>query len=506
MSRKQDLDWSFGLRNKAGKYLTAEAFGYKIVCAAKVMKKKQTWFLETNDDPAKDTVYIRSHLGKYLTVDGNGKFTGDGDAAGDEQEFVIEAQADGRWALKSMLFGWYAGGTGERLTAFTKDIAEDRLWVVRLAMHPMVTIRNVKRQAFMHLDDVKGDSITTNEIIPWGHDAVLSLHFFDNGTYGIQTSTGSFLSVSGSLSAEADDNCQFVLDFHGGVVSFKSKTSGNYVTSLGKEGLCKATKKTVTDDERYELQNSYPQVTLQSSNGKLLSIKQGIEVAASQSLAEGVTDREIWQLEPLGGDKWTVKGSTDKLWVAKQPEKKGEKMGLHCEADPIPGSIDEVDPQDIFTLEFYGNSIAFKAVNGKYVAQEMNGYIKPTATEASAGANSLFEFTLVNRPTIALRGEHGFINTLPSGLLECNKAEAELYKMHTSGGMVALQHIGTGKFWKVGANGISANGDVGEFYELELFQNSKLTLKYKGAYFKGQQNGAYTATGTEPDKSALFEY
>lgn len=44
MATKRDLDWSFGLINTGGKYLTLESFGNRINCAASIMKKKQIFF------------------------------------------------------------------------------------------------------------------------------------------------------------------------------------------------------------------------------------------------------------------------------------------------------------------------------------------------------------------------------------------------------------------------------------------------------------------------------
>jgi len=491
MATKQDLDWSFGLRNAAGKYLTAETFGNKIVCAASVMKKKQIWFLENNatgkgDDVANSYVYIRSHLNKYLTVDGDGKFLGNGEGKGEEQAFIIEAQADGRWALKSAKYGWYAGGSGENLTAFTKEVAEDRLWTVRLAMHPMVTIKNVKRSTFIHLSD---GALTTDEVIPWGDDAVVSIVFFENGCYGLQACNGAYMSASGALSMEPIEGCQFVLEFAGGLVSFKSFTTGKYITSLGASGLCKATKSSITADEQYQLQNSYPQVTLRSNNGKLLSTKQGIEIAGS---AVTVTDLETFQLEPTGGDTFLIKTSKDVYW---------------CEADGgVHASAKDAGPASGFQIEFFGPKIAIKGASGKYVAQQMNGYLKAEAADASEESKSLFEFTLINRPRLALRGEYGFIGTMASGLLECNKSEYELYSLETVNGSIAIS-ASNGKYLKVGDNGISAIGASAEYYNMELQQNSKMAIKFNGSYFQSAQNGAFTATGADPkDTSCQFEY
>jgi fascin 1/2 len=460
------------------------------------MKKKQIWFLESNeagsgDDAVAGNVFIRSHLGKYLTVDGDGKFLGNGDSKGAEQAFNIEAQDDGRWALRSAKYGWYAGGSGENLTAFTKEVAEDRLWTVRLAMHPMVTVRNIKRKAYVHLSE---KALTTDEITPWGDDAVLSVIFFENGSYGLQACNGGYMSASGQLSepdAPGPAN-QFTIEFQGGMVSFKSLTTQKYITSLGASGLCKATKATITDDERYQLENSYPQMILKANNGKLLSIKQGVEIAASVP-DDKSTDLEMFQFEPVGDGVFRIKTSSDKYLCE-------ESGGVHA-STPASSPTDACK----FSVEWYGNQIALKAPSGKYVGQEMNGYVKCNADSADDESKSLFEFTLINRPRLALRGHFGFVGVMESGLLECNKSEFEIFNLETNNGLIAISNS-KGQYFKVGENGINATGASPEYYSVELYQNSKLAIKHNGAYFQSAQNGALTATGGSVDDMTLFEF
>jgi fascin 1/2 len=491
MARKEDLEWSFGLLSSSGTYLTQETFGNKIVCASTKMKKKQIWFLEKSD--GQDAVYFRSHLGKYLRVDGDGKFLGDGDDSNKEEcAFLIEAQPDGKWALKSSKYGWYAGGSGENLTAFQTHLEADRFWTVHLAMHPLVTLRNVKRQTYVHLNDNR-DALTTDEIIPWGDDAVLGVEFFaSTGTYGLTSCTGMYLTNTGLLASEKNDSCSFILEFHGGDIAFKSLASGKYVTSLGASGVCKATKAAVTKDEKYQLQNSYPQITLKSANNLYVSIKQGVEIAATAAKAD--SDLEIFQLEPLGGDQWTIKASTDKLWSSKDG-------GIHAVGD-----TSNTGAAEKFTVEWHADGkIAIKSCDGKYLSQQMNKYIKPSASVASDDERSLFVHELVNRPRFVLRGSEGFVNTLPSGLLECNKSSAEFYSAEFESGKVAVKSD-QGKYWKVGDNGISAVSDTAEFYDIQLFPNSKMALLHNGKFFQSAQNGAFTATGGSADTKTLFEY
>jgi fascin 1/2 len=486
------LEWSFGLRNSAGKYLTAETFQNKIVCAASIMKKKQIFFLEQME--GEDHVFIKSHLGKYLTVDGDGKFLGSGDEAGEEEAMLVEPQADGTWAIKSKKYGWYTGGSGENLTAFTKEISADRLWTIHLAMHPQVNLRNVMRKAYVHLTSA---SLSTDEIVPWGDDATITVQFFgEDGTYGLVTSNGLYLSNTGALSEEPTDATHFIIEFQGGQVSFKSKANGKYLTALGAAGTLKASKPGITKDEQFVMEDSYPQISLKCKNGKLVSTKQGIELAATGT---AVTDEEIFQVEPMGSDDtsahsgtWALKSCKPKYWVLD---------GNSVQA----ANEDSSDASSTFTVEWRGAQVALKASNGKYVVQQMNSYLAAKADEANDENGGLFTYEIVNRPRLVLRGEYGFVGTLPSGLLECTTSVPEVYSMSIADGNCQISHA-NGKFWKVGSNGVSCTGTAPETYHIELYDNSMLCLKSGDKYFQGAQNGAFTLTGSKPDKSTFFEY
>lgn len=492
MATKRDLDWSFGLINTGGKYLTLESFGNRINCAASIMKKKQIFFLENGDGQGTSEdgapVHIRSHKGTYIRVDGDGNFLCDAEAQSEETEICIEAQDDGRWALRSNKYGWYLGAKSEEdLKAFTTDISEDKLWTIHLAMHPMVTLNNLKRKAYVHLSD-DGSSLTTDEIIPWGADAVLELEFFDSdGTYGIKGSNGKYLASTGMLKDSADEDTHFVIEFHGGLVTFKSKVTSKYLTSLGAGGLCKATKAKITDDEKFRMENSYPQISLVSKNGKYVSTKQGIELAAT---ATAVSDLETFQFEPQGGSAWKIRSA--KYFIGGSDA--GVKEDAHEEAS---------EDEKTFNVEWHGNQIAIQASNGQYFNQAMNSYLKLSGEVAE---DSLFTFAIVNRPQLALRGAYGFVNTMGSGLLRASFSSAEDYHVEYKDGLVALSSS-NGKFWKVGEDGISATSETPEFFKIELYQNSKCALVTEsGKYMSAAQNGDFKANGTGPTAACLFEY
>jgi fascin 1/2 len=486
----EQLDWSFGLRNGANKYLTAETFGFRLATAASIMKKKQIWFLEQGDGD--DHVFVRSHLNRFLYVDGDGNLKGDSEEKTDEAQLLIEAQDDGRWCLKSKKYGWYVGTDPSiERSSFEADKQEKHMWTVHLAMHPQVCLRNINRRAYVHLAD---GQLCTDELIPWGDDATITLHFFgEDGTYGLVSAEGSFLSASGALMAAPDESCKFIIVFNGGKVSFKSKSSGKFLTALGARGTCKATKSAITKDELFGMEDSFPQVKLTADNGKKISMKGGIEIAASTT---DTTDMEIFQIEPcgaVGDDVWTVKGCSGKFWSVVD-------NAVQCVAEEVKGDTEK------FTIEWRGPNMALKSkANGKYLCQKLNGYIHAIGAEASAEAKTEFCYEIVNRPKLVLRGEYGFVGTLPSGLLECNKSVPEVFSMHVSKGFCKISHA-NGKYWKVGENGISCSGGAAEEYTMSLHEESMMCLMYNGKYFEGFQNGAFTCTGSKPGKSTFFEF
>lgn len=73
----QTLQWTFGLMNSAGKYLTAEKFQSTVNSNGVTLKKKQIWTMVRISG---NNVALKSTFGLYLTADKNGKL----DASGDE--------------------------------------------------------------------------------------------------------------------------------------------------------------------------------------------------------------------------------------------------------------------------------------------------------------------------------------------------------------------------------------------------------------------------------------
>jgi len=178
---------------------------------------------------------------------------------------------------------------------------------------------------------------------------------------------------------------------------------------------------------------------------------------------------------------------------------------VHSAATP-PGPDEQVDAagNNAFTVEFDGPNVMFRAANGNYLSTKMNKYIK--ADTATPDDSCVFTWTLVNRPRLILRGEFGFINTMPSGLLECNKSSPEVYNLTVTDGKAAIS-AQNGKFWKITETGVSATGDKAEDYSLKLFPNSRLAiLSEKQQLFTCQQHGALTATGDRVSSASLFEY
>lgn len=137
--------WTIGLINSKFRYLTAETFGFKINGNGASLKKKQIWTLEPSSTTGNEsTIYLKSHLDKYLAVDSFGNVTCESEERDPGSMFQISVADDGtgRWALRNVTRGYYLGASADKLTCTAKVPGDAELWHVHLAARPQVSQRS----------------------------------------------------------------------------------------------------------------------------------------------------------------------------------------------------------------------------------------------------------------------------------------------------------------------------------------------------------------------------
>ncbi|GAA6078560.1 fascin [Tachysurus ichikawai] len=259
-----------GLINAEDKYLTAEAFGFKVNACATSMRKKQVWTLEHADQAGdSSSVLLRSHLGRYLSSDKDGNVTAECERPCSDCRFCVVAHADGRWSLRSEAHGRYLGGTEDRVLCSTTE----GKWYVHLATHPQVNLYSVARKRYLHAHPGRSE-LAADRDAPWGVGSVLTLVYRER-RYHLQTAGGRFLSSTGALVSEPQDDTGFTLEFRAGTVAFRN-AAGRYLAPSGPSGTVRAGKNIrVGKDEVFVLERSRGQVVLTASNDRNVSMRQG---------------------------------------------------------------------------------------------------------------------------------------------------------------------------------------------------------------------------------------
>jgi fascin 1 len=121
-----------------------------------------------------------------------------------------------------------------------------------------------------------------------------------------------YLNKDGKLVHMPNEETLFSIEFHKGCVAFKHKNNGRYLTAVGPQGILTARSKCVTKDELFTFDANHAQVSLIAHNGKLVSVKQGVDVSANQV---EINDTETFQLEEEDvNEKWTLRTNTNKYW------------------------------------------------------------------------------------------------------------------------------------------------------------------------------------------------
>ncbi|KAM6899062.1 fascin-2b [Lycodopsis pacificus] len=482
------LKLQFGLINHEGRYLTAEAFGFKVNASAPSLKKKQIWTLE-QDSRDTQVVCLRSHLGRYLASDKDGKVTCEADGQNSDCRFLIVAQSDGRWALQSEQHLRFFGGSRDYLSCFAQVITDAELWAVHLALHPQANLLSVARKRYARLSAEDGE-IAVDMNIPWGVAALLTLVYLD-GKYCLKTCDSRFLGNDGKLLMQSGRATAYTLELKCGKLAFKD-SEGKYLSPMGPTGTLRSGRCSKPGkDELFDLEESHPQVVLMAANGRYVSTRQGVSLAANQ---EDETDMETFQMEiDKETRKCTLRTSQGNYW----------DLVAH---GGIQITATEVSANTMFSVEWLGHRVALKANNGKYICTKKNGQL--LAVSDSIGEDEQLTLKLINRPMLILRGENGFIcHHKNSNLLDGSRSVYDIFTLQFSNGAYHIKGV-DGRFWYVnGAGLVCSDGEAPEDFALELLEQGRLAIRDKnGRYLRGDQGGTLKGDGLSLSSSALWEY
>lgn len=93
-------------------------------------------------------IYLRSHLGKYLSVNSYGNVLCESDERDGGTRFQISIAEDGsgRWALRNESRGYFLGGTPDELKCTAKVPSSSEFWTVHLAARPQVSRFRLKNR------------------------------------------------------------------------------------------------------------------------------------------------------------------------------------------------------------------------------------------------------------------------------------------------------------------------------------------------------------------------
>ncbi|XP_025027642.1 fascin, partial [Python bivittatus] len=388
--------------NCGNKYLTAEAFGFKLNASAPSLKKKQIWTLEQNGDDS-SVVFLKSHLGRYLAADKDGQVSCESEAPSADCRFVIVAHDDGRWSLQSEPHRRFFGGTEDRLSCFAQGVSGAEKWGVHLALHPQLHLFSLSRKRYAQLG-AAGEELAVARDVPWGVDALITL-LFHEGRYRLQTrdhrllpSMSSLLGID--LSANQDEESDqetFQMEINKDTKKCTFRTCTGKYWTLTSNGGVQSTASTKNANCYFDIEWCDRRITLKAANGKYVTAKKNGQLAATVETASeteqflmklinrpiivlrgehgfigcrkmtGTLDcnrssYDVFQLEFNDG-AYNIKDSTGKYWMV------GNEASITSSSDT---------PVDFF-FEFCDfNKVAIK-VNNKYLKGDHAGVLKATA-------------------------------------------------------------------------------------------------------------------------------
>ncbi|GAA54006.1 Fascin [Clonorchis sinensis] len=308
------------LHSPTGRFLTAEVFNNEINVSGTALRRRQVWTIIT-ERGRPDTVYIQSHLGRFLSADKDGKVNAASKIPGVDERFLLEysPQATGEWSFRSEAHSYYLSGSETQISCFSKSPV---WWAVRLAVHPQINLRNQFRSRYLRLLPDSSE-LRADQPHPWGSETLIWLEQVSMnsgptagrggganvgraavarfGRVALRSENGQYLKPDGSLADEMEDSVLFAFELRPGhprTFAFRD-SNGAYLTTIG-PGTVKVKTNVTTPgkEELFLIERAALQVGILAHNNKYASVKQGVEISANQ---HELDDTAIFQLEYIGG-------------------------------------------------------------------------------------------------------------------------------------------------------------------------------------------------------------
>lgn len=309
------------LHGSSGRLLTAEVFNYELNVSGTALRRRQIWTLLV-DRNRLHTVYLQSHLGRFLSADKDGKVSASALIPDEDERFILEfsPQSTGEWAFKSETHGFYLSGSETQITCFSKLPV---WWAVRLATHPQIHLRHQFRSRYLRLLP-NGTELRADQPHPWGSETLLWLEQLPMGmgsgpgvrgvcsTVGrdavsklgrvaLRCENGRYLSQDGSLTDHMDESTLFAFELRPGsprAYAFRD-IGGSYLTAVGPgTAKFKSSGNGPGKEELFIIERAALQVGILANNNKFASVRQGVDVSANQHEFD---ETSTFQLEYIGG-------------------------------------------------------------------------------------------------------------------------------------------------------------------------------------------------------------
>jgi len=195
-----------------------------------------------------------------------------------------------------------------------------------------------------------------------------------------------------------------------------------------------------------------------------------------------ISDFETFQLEfEPSCKKWYIRTMQDQYWTVVE-----QTGGIQASSDK------KSSPWQLFDLIWtVGGVLNFRASgNGKYVGAKRSGHLY--ANCENDDENARFWFYLINRPTLVLKCEQGYVGYKSgSKILECNKAQYETILVERKEKGVVWLKTHSGKYFAQSGDEISGDSDTPSDFFIELREPTRIVIKIGDGILTAEKNGGF---------------